>query len=210
MNKEDFENILQAAKLSEKTYKFFENLVNTQSKTCGDIVKSYHAAGYTENPTSKYTAYRIYNSKKFQSVLIAYRAYSIEKGENREFTVKERVTQDLQYIIERSKFGGDLSTMRQAVMDLAKLHGLLVDKIQAIDPVTEDEINKTKQIEAACLAESRLLGNGQDDIIEGEIIDVDDAECPSEVSKEEDETAVFDEKAGFYDTDSMTTDHEFV
>jgi hypothetical protein len=173
MDNNDFNNVLKASKLNEKKYKFFENLVKSDSPTQGDILSSYHAAGYKKNDTSKYYAYHIYNSASFQRVLQAYRRQELEKSKNREFTILERTTEDLNFIIDKSRRGGDLSTMRQAVMDRAKLHGLLVDRHQVIDSTTDNAINAAMRLEAARLAEHQMLAEGADDVIEGEVIPQD-------------------------------------
>lgn len=167
----DFKNVLKEVKLSEKAFKFFENLTKPDSPTKGDIVNSFHAAGYTQNDTSKYYAYQVYNSAKFQKLLTAYRDRELKKGQNREFTILERTTEDLNFIIQSARLRGDLGTMRQAVVDRGKLHGLFVDRHQVIDSDAEFAIDKAMRLEAAKLAEQRLLGYSS--TIEGEIIQED-------------------------------------
>jgi hypothetical protein len=202
-NNDSFEKILKSARLSTKQYQFFENLVSPQSETCGDIVSSYNAAGYAVSETSKYYAYRVYNSPKFQKVLTAYRENSLKREKNREFTILERTTEDLNYIINKTRIGGDMSTMRQAVMDRAKLHGLLVERHQVIDPVTEDKVSKAKELEAARIAESHLLGEPVEcpvDMIDAAFEPVNNDNCPAEPSSEDIESAFLDQKC------SMTAD----
>lgn len=197
---EDFNKIFAKAQqdviLGEKRYKFFERLVNPESPSCGEIVKSYHLAGYVESGTSKYNAYKVYRSPKFQKVLTEYRRIRLEMKENRSFTMLERTSEDLAYVIEMAKDKNDLSTMRQAVMDRAKLHGLLVERHQVIDPATEAEIDKTKQIEARILAEQRLLGEAvevPDNIVETTFIDQTEPDCQVEVSNDMIETAILEQ-----------------
>lgn len=176
-----FQSVLDASKLNEKQYLFFKNLVDPESDTLGDIVSSYHKAGYTENPTSKYAAYRIYQSEKFQRVLTAYRHKEVEKKENRGFTMLERVTEGLTTIANKAERTGDLSVHRQALMDLAKLHGLLVDRHQMVDPAEQLEVDKSMRLEAARLAQQRLLPDTMP------VIDVD---CLAKSSNELTETAL--------------------
>lgn len=189
----DFNLVLRQTNLPEKQYHFFKNLVNPQSETCGDIVKSYVKAGYKENDTCKYYAYKIYNSTKFQAVLSAYREKELKMQVNREFTMLERTTQDLNFVIEQSRKGGDLSTMRQAVMDRAKLHGLMIERHQVIDPVTEGMIDKQTRIEAARIAEQRLLQEpeGAPEIETESVIDAEFVnECTTDSSNNEIESAL--------------------
>lgn len=195
-NNDNFNKVLKGAKLSEKQYKFFENLVNPQSETCGDIPSSFVKAGYAQNNTTKYYSYKVYNSRKFQAVLTAWREKELKREKNREFTILERTTEDLNFIIQRSKTGGDLSTMRQAVMDRAKLHGLLIERHQVIDPITEDKVSKAKELEAAQIAERRLLGEPVEcpaDMIEADFEPINSGDCPVEPSTDEVESAFLDQ-----------------
>ena len=67
----------------------------------------------------------------------------------------------------------DLTTLRAATMDRAKLHGLLVERHQVIDPASQKDLDNSVKIEAAKLAE-RMLLNVPESTIEADINDPSD------------------------------------
>ena len=126
----ELKNIIpNATKFTDQQWQFFVNLISDASDTKGDILKSYHAAGYSKHDTSKYAASKLYNSDKFQKALTAYRDYQAKNALNRELTSLEYTRQQLQNIIEAAKGKQDISNWRGAVMDLAKLDGLLAERL---------------------------------------------------------------------------------
>jgi hypothetical protein len=156
MDSREFQRILAKANFTEQQYKFFVNLTDPDSPTSGDIVKSYHSAGYNEYSTSKYAAYRLYNTEKMQKVLAAWKAYRAERAGIKAETAYEYTKRNLTEIIDKAKATGDITTWRAGVMDLAKLEGLLIDRHQVLDPGQSAEIDKSIAAEAEKLVSGSL------------------------------------------------------
>jgi hypothetical protein len=153
----DFDTFVKTVKIPQKKWKFFLHFVDEKSDTLGNAVKSYYAAGYSENSTSRYRARDLYNSAMMQTLLTLYRSKTAEKRINRDISVFDRAHNDLLWSLDMAKDKADYMAVRAITMDIAKLHGILVEKHQVLDPATENAIDKAKQIEAAALAETRLL-----------------------------------------------------
>ena len=172
-----FENALKRAKFNDKTFLFFKNLTDDNSETQGDIVKSYHKAGYTENKTSKYRAYAIYRSKKFQNVLTEYRIARMKKAENRKETAIERVLRRNEEIFSaaETRTPQDLSTMKACNEFDAKINGLLADR-HIIE--TDNPLQLSADVQAQALEEAHrmLLNPGQETIPADDDREIIDAE----------------------------------
>jgi hypothetical protein len=153
----DFDDFLKNVKIPAKKWQFFLNFTDEKSDCYGIATKSYHKAGYVEDETSKYRARDLWNSPLIQTLLSLYYQKIAKKRENRDLTVFDKTDNDLIWCIEEAKLARDYQAVRAATMDRAKLHGQLVEKHQVIDPYAEAAISKTKAIEAAKLAEQRLL-----------------------------------------------------
>ena len=123
------DELLQKTKVPEKTWQFFQNLTNQESNTFDDIISSYHAVPYAETKTSKYRAFKLYNSDLVQRLLTLHRLKQAEKAENRELTALEYTRNELKDVISAAKSKQDISNWRGAVMDLAKLDGLLAERL---------------------------------------------------------------------------------
>lgn len=189
----DFDNFVQNVKIPEKKWQFFQNFIDKKSQTYGNAVKSYHASGYAETTTSRYRAKDLYNSPLMQRLIFLYHHKTAQKRENAEISVFDKAHNDLLWALDGAKNANDYQAVRAITMDIAKLHGILIDKHQVIDPVADAQINKTKQIEAARLAEHRLLGEPVDmpeDIIEGELIEPSSIDCTTNVSNTNIEAAI--------------------
>lgn len=123
------EALIDAVNVDEKTWLFFQNYTNPDSKTFDNIVKSYISAGYSNNNTTKYRAVRHFNLPLFQRILTLHRKKQAEMQDNRELTALEYTRNELKLIIETAKDKKDISNWRGAVMDLAKLDGLLAERL---------------------------------------------------------------------------------
>lgn len=188
-----YEDFIKNVKIPEKQWKFFENIIDEKADTFGNAVKSYHKAGYAETLTSKYRARDLYNSAIMQKLLYLYHKKQSEKRINRNISVFDKTDNDLLWCIDKAKGAGDYQAVRAASMDRAKLHGQLIEKHQVIDPLTERAIEQTKAIEAAQMAENRLLGcdiGEPENIIEAAFIDDNDDRCTNELYNEEIEAAL--------------------
>lgn len=196
-NYQTFDEIIKNVKINQRIWQFFVNLTDKESDSLGNVAKSYHKAGYTEGSTSKYRARDLYHSPLIQRLLTLYRKKEQEKRENRELTVFARTDQDLLWALDEAKSRNDYSAVQSIAMNRAKLHGLLIERHQVIDPATEDRIDKSVRLEAARIAERRLLESGDktdskdgQEIIEAEIIRPIAAECPTELSNDIDDSAI--------------------
>ena len=123
------EALIDAVNVDEKTWLFFQNYTNPDSKTFDNIVKSYISAGYSNNNTTKYRAVRHFNLPLFQRILTLHRKKQAEMQDNRELTALEYTRNELKDVISAAKSKQDISNWRGAVMDLAKLDGLLAERL---------------------------------------------------------------------------------
>jgi len=180
-----FEKALKRAKFTEKTFLFFKYLTDDASNTKGDIVKSYHKAGYTKNETSKYRAYAIYRSKKFQNVLTEHRLACRKKAENRLETALERVLRRNEEIFSaaESRTPQDLSTMKSCNEFDAKISGLMAERhiIETDNPLQLDSSIQPKAIEEA----QRMLLNPAAEPIQADETDNNIIEAEFEDNQEE-------------------------
>jgi hypothetical protein len=194
-NYSDFDSFVKNVKIPEKYWKFFEYFINRDCETFGNVLRSYIKAGYKENSTTPYRAKALYDSPLVQKLLTLYRLKTAEKRENADISVFDRTDNDLLWCLERAKLSGDYAAVRAVCMDRAKLHGILVDRHQVIDPITEAEIDRTKALEAAKLAESRLLESPADsDIIDADFIPENTPEstdCTADLYSTDEEPALF-------------------
>lgn len=180
---EDFDTFIKNVKIPAKKWKFFENFTSEKSDTFGNAVKSYHAAGWTETTTSKYRAKDLYNSPLMQRLISLWYRKTAQKRENRSISVFDSTDNALLWCIDRAKECGDHKAVESAAMSRAKLHGQLVDKHQVIDPVTEQKISQTKQLELSKLAEARLLTESVDmpmPVIEAKLVESSEPEITAD------------------------------
>jgi hypothetical protein len=156
-NYRTFKEFVDNVKIPERTWKFFENFINKDLDCYGNAVRSYHDAGYAETTTSKYRAIKMYNSAIVQRLLTLYRQKTAEKRENADISVFDRTHNDLLWALDNAKQAHDYQAVRAISMDIAKLHGILVDKHQVLDAGTDRQISHTKQLAAAQVAERMLI-----------------------------------------------------
>lgn len=190
---DDFDMFVKNVKIPAKKWKFFENFINEKSDTFGNAVKSYHTAGWAETTTSKYRAKDLYNSPLMQRLISLWYRKTAEKRENRDISVFDSSDNTLLWCIDRAKQCGDYKAAESAAMSRAKLHNILVDKHQVIDPVTEQKISQTKQLELAKLAETRLLTESIDTSLP--IIDVECSEPNEQENIVENTTNLYNNEA---------------
>lgn len=198
-----FDEFIANVKIPEKKWKFFDNFVNEKSFTFGNAVKSYHDAGYTENNTSQYRAKDLYNSPLMQKLLHLYHIKMAKKRENASISVFDSTDNTLLWCIEAARRANDYKSAESAAMSRAKLHGQLVDKHQVIDPAADLAVNQSIKLEAAKMAETRLLGTQENPqepaIIEAEFEekpeenDTDNGMCTTNVYKDSAESALLSE-----------------
>ncbi len=193
----DFDTLIASVKISERFWKFFQSFTDQKAQTFGNAIKSYHAAGYTENATSKYRAKDIYNHPLIQKLLSLWHKKTAEKRENRDISVFDHTDIALLWALEMAKDRNDYAAVQSIAMNRAKLHGLLVERHQVIDPDTESRIDKSVRFEAARIAERRLLESGdktdsKDDlnIIDADIVRPIESDCPTELSNDPDDSAI--------------------
>lgn len=129
MSEETLENYVATHKINPRIWQMFLNYTSPDSKTFNNTIKSYYEAGYKETKTSKYAAVAAYQSLVFKKLLELHRQKQIKTQERRELTALEYTRQELQSVIEAAKDRKDISNWRGAVMDLAKLDGLLADRM---------------------------------------------------------------------------------
>lgn len=187
-----FDELVRNEKIPQKKWQFFQNFINPKEQTFGNAVKSYHAAGYKENKTSRYLARDLYNSPLIQRMLTLYRHKQAQKRENADVTVFDKTDNDLLWALEEAKIRNDYAAVRAIAMDRAKLHGILVDRHQVIDPTTEQSINQTLKMEAAKMAENRLLAKGPaaEDTIDAEFTDQTEEKSTTDVYNDSIEAAI--------------------
>ena len=194
-----FDSFVENVKIPEKLWKFFQNFTDEKSQCFGNAVKSYHSSGWKEHTTSKYRARDIYNHPIVQRLLTLWHEKTAESRKNRDISVFDKTDSDLVWVIEQAKLARDYQAVRAATMDRAKLHGQLIEKHQVIDPYAEAEINKTKQLEAAKLAEQRLLNGPTESAAEPieatfEPVQAIDPNCTTELSNNEIEAAILEQE----------------
>lgn len=180
----DFEVLLKNSKLSEKQRKFWINLTDPLSKTCGDIVSSYHAVPYKENSTSKYAAYRLYNSEKIQTLLTYLNKRKAQKAINRCETEREKILREIHEIYEDCWTYDNLTgikkcTDKTSALKCLELSGkaiaLFVEK-QVVDVVHQVELSDALRKEAQLIAQARLmLSDGREDSPQPAAISSDNA-----------------------------------
>lgn len=194
---DDFDALIGSVKIPERYWKFFQNFIDEKSQNFGNAVKSYHAAGYAENNTSKYRARNLYNSAIMQKLLNLWHKKTAEKRENRDISIFDHTDSALLWAMEQAKTRNDYAAVQSIAMNRAKLHGLLIERHQVIDPETENRIDKSVRLEAARIAEQRLLQSGDktdpkdgQEIIEAEIVRPVMPDCPTELSNDIDDTAI--------------------
>ena len=126
---EDFDSLLRNVNIDEKTWLFFQNYTNPEAQGFDNITKAYIDAGYSDNSSTKYAAVKHFNRPLFQRLLLLYKQKQAENKDNRELTALEYTRNELKLIIETAKDKKDISNWRGAVMDLAKLDGLLAERL---------------------------------------------------------------------------------
>lgn len=196
----DFDDLIAKVKIPERKWRFFLNFTDEKAQTFGNAVKSYHAAGYAVSTTSKYRSKDVYNSPIMQRLLYLWHKKTEEKRENRDISIFDHTDIALLWALEMAKSRNDYAAVRAIAMDRAKLHGILIDRHQVIDPATEDRIDKTMRIEAARIAERRLLespdqtdSKPEENTIEAEFTVQQDSDCPTELSNATEEAAIMAE-----------------
>jgi hypothetical protein len=174
------------AKLTEKQYRFFCNFTDPSSKTSGEQLKSYINAGYKDCDQAVFRASRLVKSKIIQDILTLYRKKNAENAENRKESALERIIRRNEEIFQKAEQNGDLTTLKQCNEFDAKLHGLLVDRHQVIDRAADTAIDLSTRLEAARMAEQRLLNtpespvNDDSNIIDADFTDTEYAADPSD------------------------------
>lgn len=168
-NYQNFDDFVKNTKISEKKWLFFKKLTNPESQTFNNAVKSYHAAGYAENKTSKYRAIALYNSAIMQTLLHLWHLKEEKKREIHAETALQKTLREIEEVIIKAKTLSDITNWRGAVMDYAKVNGLLADRhiIETEEPLQIPNDLKSQAIQAA---EQLLLnaGDEQSDIIDAE------------------------------------------
>lgn len=146
------------SKLTEKQYRFYLNLTKDSFEYSRDLVKSFLDAGYESTPNDRQKAKDLYNSPKIKVVFNIHLEKLKKKQEKENVTIFEHTDRDLLFIISaaKSQFPIDLPTMRAAVMDRAKLHGLLAER-QIITTDNQYSLDNNIKQAAIARAEQRLL-----------------------------------------------------
>ncbi len=186
-------------KLTENQYKFFVNVTDPTSDTTGNITTSYLKAGYKPSKLACYRASMLYKSKRIQDIITLNRLIGNENSENRKETAFERVVRRNEQLYLKAEKTGDISAMKALNEFDAKLHGLLVDRHQVIDPTGQDDLDNSVKIEAAKLAE-RMLLNAPECTLEGDIDDPSDNIIDGDFEPLSDDMDVL--------SDDMIIDHE--
>jgi len=166
-----YDNFIANVKINEKYLNFFLNFVDIESETQGNLVKSFHKAGYPENKDSLNRARKMYNSPLIQRLLTLWNKKQQEKKENDNISVFDKADNALIWAEEAAKSKCDYMGVRAIAMDRAKLHGILVDKHQVVNHFEEQALTESKRKAALELAKSRLLPDHTEDT--DDIIDAD-------------------------------------
>jgi hypothetical protein len=165
------------SKLTPKQYKFYLNIVKDDFEQSRDLITAYQNADYAKTPNDKRKARDLFQSPKIQAVYKIHLEKLQKKQEREHITVFERTDRDLLFIIERAKNSEppDLALLKTALMDRAKLHGLLIDRHQVINPGQANEIDQSIAAEAEKIAGATLTpqlpGKSADDVIDVEFSD---------------------------------------
>lgn len=153
--KADIQKMLSS--LTENQYKFYENIIVPDFQYNRDLINAYHRAGYEETEQSKYRARALYKHKVIKKLLEFHRQNQTEKLERRSVNIFDTIDSGLIECADIARKNADGPLLRAALMDRAKLHGLLVDRHQVIDPTSQSDLDNSVKLEAAKLAERMLL-----------------------------------------------------
>ncbi|MDD5062328.1 MAG: hypothetical protein PHN44_08655 [Candidatus Marinimicrobia bacterium] len=180
---DDFDDFIKTVQFSSGQWKCFENYVNPESETCNDRLKSYLAAGYRNNSQTIYRVNQLFATDKFKKLLYLWRKKRQNTIEARQESAIEFVCRKLRVVIQEAEGKGDLTNLNSAIMNYAKVQGLLADRVihETDNPLQLDSSIQPKAIEEA----QRMLLNPAAEPIQADETDNDIIEAEFEDNQEE-------------------------
>jgi len=148
---DNFDDFIKNVMFASKQWQTFLNYTDPDSPTLNDRLNSYIKAGYANNSQTIYRCTGLFNTDKFKRLLYLWQKKRAESAIAREETAIEFVCRKLRVVIQEAEGKGDLTNLNSAIMNYAKVQGLLADRVihETDNPLQLDSSIQPKAIEEA-------------------------------------------------------------